>query len=404
VARTLPVYAVEVAWTRAQTGVAVVGTATVGGAGVVAGAFSNFTFAAVTADVQSVEITRGRTDDQSQMAAGRCRIVLTDTTGKYNPQNAGSPLAPDVLPMRPIRVRATHNSLTYGLFFGWITRLEHDPSRTAKTTVIEAEDVFGWLSRLRPSIALGQTTVGAAVGALLDACNMTDPAFRSLDAGHGVPFVVSDSSTDTSALQVIQNLLAADMGVFFVDGAGVATYRSAATRYAPGAVDDTLTAALIGDARPSADAERVRNGFTVQRAGGVPQQAFDPVGRDYTAYGPRDAPPLTTPYLWDDETAANLAAFKVLLYKDPEAPARRVRLANRDDALIVKQLTRDLGDRVTVTETLGGTSFTGFVEGVRHRIWGAGRFHEAEFTVVERRFDFATVGSSAVGSAHVVGY
>jgi hypothetical protein len=94
----------------------------------------------------------------------------------------------------------------------------------------------------------------------------------------------------------------------------------------------------------------------------------------------------------------------VLLYKDPTNPVRGVRLSNRDDTLIVKQLARDVGDRVALSESLGGTSTTGFIEGVEHHIWDGGRFHEVAYTISKRRFDAVTIGTSTIGSAHIVGY
>jgi hypothetical protein len=137
---------------------------------------------------------------------------------------------------------------------------------------------------------------------------------------------------------------------------------------------------------------------------GEPQRREDAASRDPAFYGPRDGLPVSSPYLMTDTQAENLAGFKVLLYKDPVDPARGVRLSNRDDTLIVKQLGLDLGDRVALSESLGGTSLTGTIEGVQHRIWGAGRFHETEFTVTRRRFDAITIGTSTIGGSHVIGY
>lgn len=406
-ARNLPSYEISVAWSRARTGAVTIGTSTIGGTDQIGGLFSHFTFASVKADVKDIQIRRGRVGQDGAMNAGTLSLVLKDPTGVYNPENAGSSLSPNVVPLRPIRVRATHNAITYGLFFGFITRIEHDPHPGVQQTRIEAVDFFHWMGVFRPALSLGQTTTGDALGTLLAHCGLTDPSYLALDAGHTIPFLVTDGSK--TALQVASELLQADMGVLFVDGDGKVTYHDTARRYAPTAVDDTLTTALIGGAKPSTDVALVRNKWTVTRTGptgaaeGPPQSREDAASRDPAAYGPRDDA-LNTPYLDSDSRAENLAALKLLLYKDPVDPARGVSLSNRDDTLIVKQLARDVGDKVTLTETLGGTSFTGFIEGVTHRIWEAGRFHTAEYVVSKRRFDFATVGSSTVGSAHLIGY
>ena len=404
--RTLPVYLIDVAWSRTRSGVVTIGTSTIGSADQIGGLFSHYTFDSIKHDVKDLTITRGVAGQGGTATVGRCSLRLADPDGTYNPENAGSPLAPDVVPLRPLRVRATHGGLTYGLFFGFITRIEHDPHRSAQETVIEAEDFFHWLNVFRPVVGMGETTVGAAIGAILGACGLTDPAYLALDTGHRIPFVVADG--DRTALALIGELLRADMGVFFVDGDGVVTYHDTARRYDPGAAPDTFAASTIGGARPATDISTVRNGWTVNRQDADGQTVFsstriDTATREPSVYGPRDDS-LTSPYFDSDTRAESLAAFKVLLHKDPLDPASSVRLHNDDDTLITKQLARDLGDTVALSESLGGTSLTGWIDGVRHRIWSGGMFHEADFTITRRRFTTFTIGTSTIGGSDVIGY
>jgi hypothetical protein len=408
-------YSIDAAWSRTRTGVITVGTSTVGGSDVIGGLFSQYTFASVKNDVKEITIQRGASGEGGSLAAGSCTIRLKDTAGTYNPANASSSLAPNVVPMRPVRVRATHNATTYGLFFGWITRIEHDPHPSVQETVIEAEDFFHWLNVFKPVVTLGQTTVGAAILAVLNACGLSDPAYLAVDTGHTIPFFVGDGTQ--TALSLLGEVLRADMGVLFVDGDGKVTYHDTARRYAPGAVTDTLTDALLGGVRPATDVDTVRNGWTVTRtaqpgtaeagaggqADGVPQNAEDATSRDPSQYGPRDDA-LSSPYLESDSRAGNLAGIKVLLHKDPDDPAREVVLSNKNDTSITKQLARDLGDTVALSEALGGTSLTGWVDGVRHRVWEAGKFHEAALRITRRRLTFATVGTATVGGSDRIGY
>ena len=312
----------------------------------------------------------------------------------YNPENPGSALSPNLVPLRPLRVRATHDSTTYGLFFGFITRIEHDPAPNAQTTRIEAVDFFWYLDAYKPVAAFAGLTAGQIIADLVAACGMSDHTYAAFDAGHPVPALVADGTR--SALQHIQDLLQVDIGVLFVDGAGVITYHDTTRRDTPGAVDDTLTADLIGAARPSTDIALVRNGWTVTRLtgsgqpAGPPQSAYDATTRDHAVYGPRDGDPISSKYLATDAQALALATYKVLLHKDPTNAVRGVRLSNRDDVLIAKQLARDLGDRVALSEGLGGTTTTGFIEGVQHHIWEAGRFHETQYVISKRRLDAVT--------------
>jgi hypothetical protein len=404
--RTLPVYLIDAAWSRTRTGAVTIGTSTIGSADQIGGLFSHYTFASIKNDVKDITISRGVAGQGGTATVGRCTIRLADTDGTYNPENAGSPLSPDVVPMRPIRVRATHSAVTYGLFFGFVTRIEHDPHPSAQETVIEAEDFLHWLNVFRPTVSLGETTVGAAIGAILAACGLTDPAYLALDTGHTVPFVEADG--DRTALALIGELLRADMGVLFVDGDGKVTYHDTTRRYAPGAVTDTFTSSTIGAARPATDIDTVRNGWTVKRLDAQGQTVFsttriDNATREPSVYGPRDDS-LSSPYFDSDTRAESLAAFKALLHKDPLDPASTVRIHNDDDTLITKQLARDLGDTVALSESLGGTSLTGWVDGARHRIWQGGKFHEADFTITRRRFTTFTIGTSTIGGSDVIGY
>jgi hypothetical protein len=43
-----------------------------------------------------------------------------------------------------------------------------------------------------------------------------------------------------------------------------------------------------------------------------------------------------------------------------------------------------------VSESLGGTGTTGFIEGVTHRIWEAGRFHTVDYVVSKQRVNTVT--------------
>lgn len=387
-------YLIDVAWSRTRSGAVTIGTSTVGSSDQITGLISHFTFASIKNDVKDILITRGRTGQDGHMNAGTLTLVLDDQAGTYNPENASSSLAPNVVPLRPIRVRATHNAITYDLFFGFITRIEHNPAPSAQETRIEAMDFFWYLQAFKPVISLPALPAGEAFRAVVAACGMTDIDYLTLDDGHTLPYLVGDGTK--SALRIIQEALEADMGVVFIDGHGRFTYEDTTRRDTPGAVDATWTQALIGDARPATDIALVRNGWTVTRQvtpgqePAAPQSAYDGTTRDFAYFGPRDGDPITSPFLVDDAQALALAEYKVLLHKDPVNPVRSVRIANRDDTAIVQQLARDLGDRVTLTETLGGTSTTGFIEGVRHHVWEAGRFHEVTYTLSKRRLNSVT--------------
>lgn len=402
-ARTLPTYAVKIGWSPAGAGAFTVGASTVSGADVLPGRFgpSGFAFTDVTAETLRAEGRRGRNDSLSRMEEGTCRLVLKDTTGRYNPNNASSPLAGLLTPGRPVQVVATHLGVPYGLFYGIIRTLESHPARGEREAVLDCVDLFDWLRASNPVIAAtGPTHVGAAIGLVLDAIEYDGGSARALDQGGVIPDF--SAAGDTSALALIEGLLAADLGAFFVSGDGVATYHDRARRYHAGPSAWALTGSDLSRIYPRVSLDQIKNRARVTRQGGAPQERDGFVSQQ--TYGIRDHPPLTTPYVSDDNEAENLASVLVALQQFPTDPARELEVLNRDDADIVLQLAPEVGDRVAVTETLGGTSLQGMIEGVRWEAWGAGRFHRTTYLVGKRLLDFFVVGSSAVSSAHAVGY
>jgi len=392
VARTTATPRVQVAWTGQQTGVFRLDISLLDGTDVLAGSFGNNTFDAITADVKSCTITRGRHGDAGSIEQGRCVLRLKDSTGKYNPENAASPLAGSLDTHKPLRVQADHLGTTYGLFYGFVSRIEHDPDRKAQESTIEAVDFFEWLNAAKPTIAsTGATTVGAAIGLILDALEWTDPSFRALDTGRSVPDFSADGTK--SGLTLIQELLQVDLGFFFVDGAGIVTYLSSDTRWKARAVDDTFSGSLVSRGKPGVDKQRIVNRQTVTRTGGVAQTSSANDGKPYY-----DGSPISSGYLSSDTDALSLAQMIVALRKAGSPPVRELELWNRDDTAIAKQLGRELGDLVSFSESGGGTSLTGSIEGIAHEISSAGKLHKTTYLLTKRVLNAFTLDVSALDS------
>lgn len=148
-----PTWTVEVAWSTELAGVIRIGYSTIGGTDTIPGAFGDEAYEAITSDVQSVQIRRGRTSDLAQLMAASCTVTLKDTIGKYNPANSSSSLAPNLVPMRPVRVKATVGASTYELFTGYIQKISSDQQDGHQEGSIEAADFFSWLSAYKPTIA-----------------------------------------------------------------------------------------------------------------------------------------------------------------------------------------------------------------------------------------------------------
>ena len=390
---------VEVAWTQELSGVFRIGTSTIDGSDVIAGTFGGNVFDTIPTSsaggdawVMRVEISRGRNSESLFMEHGRCRIVLADPDGIYNHLNPASSLAGYLVPMRPVRVRATYDGTTYGRFYGYISRIEHDP--VARESYLECVDLFEWLATQTPTIAsTGATTVGAAIGLVLDAVEFTDPALRSLDTGRAIADFSAGGTL--SALALIGSLIAYDRGACFVAGDGIFTFQAGETRYQRTASAATFTGSLISQVKTAIDVNQIVNRQKVTKTGGAEQEAEDDDSRRDYSY--RDGGAITSAYFASDAEALSLAKWLVILQANGRPPVRGVALINSSADKITQQFTRGIGDVVTVTEDRGGTDYLGTIEAIQetHR---PGSILRSTFLIPERTVQAFVIGLSTIGS------
>lgn len=139
----------------------------------------------VTQYVDDLRIRRGRDDLLTNMQAGTCDFTLCDPSdaGLFNPQNPDSQLVqqvPGLIPMRPVRVRATYSGTTYGLFYGFIQSAEFRMDGTVGKLQVGCVDLFLWLSRVTPkdadAIAGVSPTEGADEATTASAADVIDTA------------------------------------------------------------------------------------------------------------------------------------------------------------------------------------------------------------------------------------
>ena len=362
-------YTVEVAWGGSVEGLFRIGVSTVGGTDVISGWPSDAGFEDVTEDCQLFTLTRGRSDDLGQLMAGTATVQLRDQSGKFNPVNTSSSLYPNVKPMRAIRIKAAYDGTTYGIFYGFLLSIHSQSDPNRPVTTLECADLFSWLSQRQPTIsALGSTTTGAAIKAVLDEIGWPG-SLRSLDAGDTIPDFSADGSS--SSLDLINGLLESEMGVFYINGSGVATFENRNARYASTTSSSTITGAANTLMRwdSSNDIATIFNAASVTRDGGTTQSASDT--DSINAFGQRDMGNTTTPYLDTDAAALSRARLRVVRFKDPKTPASASFVSAASTTADL--LARDLNDRVTITETFGGTSAKQyFIEQVGHTsdVWG----------------------------------
>jgi len=82
------------------------------------------TWVNITAEVRNTpgfRIRRGRQTPFTRMRPSTLTLTLDNSTGNFDPDNSSGAYANDLVPMVPIRVRATHNAVTYDLYRGFVT-------------------------------------------------------------------------------------------------------------------------------------------------------------------------------------------------------------------------------------------------------------------------------------------
>ena len=239
------------------------------------------------------------------------------------------------------------------------------------------------------------TTTGARIGQLLNAIDFTDPALRrggikndgtrnttGLDVGDTV--TVSPADGSKSALAMIQELLVAERGVFYIAGDGSATYEERDSRAHRTTSSATVTNAAISS-DPGFQLDKLINRQTVSRldpatgnATGRPQTASEEVS--IGLFGVSSGSEISTQFLSGDAQAFSLASYIVGLRSDFETPVV-VELDAGDPTSLTQQLVRELQDRVTVNDTVIGTTGDYIIEAVEHEISEGGNRFITRFTL-----------------------
>lgn len=390
------------------------------------------TYDDVTTDVsRGPRIVIGRDNRLAQFQASSCTFTLNrpGEPDYYNPNAiAGqSPIAgvtPGFEPMRPVRVRATVDGVTTIIWYGYIRSAAWDSA--TKETTVQADDLFLWLSRVRPTFtaaqaaAAGVVDTATAIGFLLDRAEFTNPDLRDLgESGKtGIPITLADTTTgDKTALQLVADVLAADRGYFWVQG-GVATYR--ARTYVP--ERDSL-ATMQSDALrigSGLDLDRIVNRQRVTRTGGVTQEESDFASQQ--RYGLADGAAVESAYLSSDTEADELARYILTATASPQPPIT-LTLDNDTDTNLERQVVWQVLDRITApvafqsfvfggddnpeswpASLFGGTSGFGGTQDYHveriEQAWAVNGNHvETTYTLSRRGAEYARLGYMAFGEA-----
>lgn len=335
------------------------------------------TYDNVSAAFDRATVSRGRSDNLETMLAGEATIDLRDPTGLFNPNDTAGPLYASLDDrLHPVKLEAVRAGVTYPLFYGWTRRFAWEPHGRRGITQLECVDLFYWLDRAFPIIAsTGATTVGAAIGLILDDVGLTDPALRDLDAGQALADYSADGTR--SARELVEELLEFERGVFYAAGDGAATFRDRYSRLleaSTGTIANRMTALA-----PGVDFDRALTRVTVRRSQNGYVAAAESDAATKGRLGNADLPQIETRFAANDSAADELAAWILPLVEEPLPPIYGFSIDDREADLLTHVLARELVDRVTVSEAVGGTGGDFHIDRLTHTISTQPRRHSADW-------------------------
>ena len=331
----------------------------------------------VSSTTQRISIRRGRDRIFEEYTPGQAIVQFQDFTGDWNPQNTMSPYYGKILPMRQIRISTEYSGTGYGLFTGFITSWDWSwPDQAADYALVTvyAIDSFRLLELSNITSVTGAANKdlpGERINLILDQIDWPD-SLRAIDLGDTE--LQGDHGELRSALEAIQTIEQSDLGAFFIDANGYATYLSRfdlSIRAAGTAVvfDDDGTDVAYQDLDINLDETELANQVTFTRYGGTEQTVTDQASVDEYFLRSYDRSDL----MMETNAIALLRAGQVLAYR--KTPRLRIDSITLDVSSVsnrvVPALDLDIGDPIIVNRIMAAG--TGFnlritVNGITHDI------------------------------------
>lgn len=249
------------------------------------------TWTDVTDDSKGFSSERGRQYELDRIEAGTMSETLADPNRDYDPANTAGAHYPNIKTRRRTRKRATVGASTFDLFYGYVTKWPPNYVGPSSQTVdIAAADGQAALALAPATGTLASDLSGAQVHRLLDLAKWPRD-LRDIDAGQFIMAAWELSSTQ-KALAAIQEIVDSELGLFYINGAGVAVFEDYAHRWTSSRsldvqvtfsdVQTDIDAGAIpyrfGGIVPSFDDDTTVNHWTVSTADGAEATLQDIVG------------------------------------------------------------------------------------------------------------------------------
>lgn len=326
--------------------------------------------------VQQISIRRGRDRVFEEYSPGTATIRFIDTTGDWNPNNASGPYYGQILPMRQVKIETTYSGTGYGLFTGFIQSWdwEWDYVNSIAWVTIQATDAFRILNLANVTTVTGAANgdlPGTRVAQILNTISWPS-SLRTIDTGDVE--LQNDNGTSRTALGAIQTVEQTELGGFFIDANGYATFRSRGwfstqATLTPTDFADDGTGIAYQSLDVAFDDTELSNSVTVTRESGTAQTASD--ATSISNYFLRSFSRSGLLMRTNDEALAQANA--ILNYR--KTPRLRVDSIGLDLTSSIPRIQAglglDIGDPIKVKRTMPGGSVISvllLVQGVEHDI------------------------------------
>ncbi len=338
----------------------------------------DWTWTDVTQYVMRFDTDMGRARGLERFSAGTATVTMNDTVDRrFDPTNTSGAYYPNILPGKPIRIRAENNSVSYNLWFGYIdawdlTYTQGPSGGGASYVEIRATDGFKLLSGFKTDAVPKQgfdELAGARVHRLLNHADWPG-AMRHINAGTANLIA---TTLEDPVLDELTAVMFSEGGLLYQDGAGSVVFedRDAATVNTRSRVSQATfgeNEIKYADIEVAYDDELIKNDVTLETTPGLRARREDTDSQ--STYGTH---PFEITGLWNRNEGAlgGLADLILALSKDAELRVDTMKLKPQRDPTVMwpEALGRLIHDRVTIIRRPpgGGTmSQECFIEGIKH--------------------------------------
>ena len=234
----------------------------------------------ITSFIQTINTTRGRSRILDTFEGGNATLTLIDTTGVLDPDNGA--YANQIRPMIQIVITATYSGTVKTLFSGYIASWNYTYRQdiNAAYVTIAAVDGERILNLANVTTVTGQAagqSTGTRINKILDTVSWPT-ASRNVDVGDTL--CQADPGGTTTSLSRLRQVAATEIGGFFMDTDGKATFKSrsstiSALATTPTVFNDTGSGIPYVSLDFNTDDSVLANSISITRIGGSTQVATD---------------------------------------------------------------------------------------------------------------------------------